>query len=96
MPTSSAQSFSCQVGTAPPRERTFPAGSDAAATLMSARRWVEDQARDFLVQHSLPHNPWEAGSIFPAGVDPRSAEPLAGLVVYTSDGDYVFEWDDEG
>src|SRR5262249_28673513 len=95
MPNSPALSFSCQVRTAPLREKTFTAGSDAADPLMSARRWVEDQAREFLEQHSLPQNPWEAGSIFPAGVDPRSSEPLAELAVYTSDGDYVFEWDDQ-
>jgi hypothetical protein len=96
MRTSPIQSYSCQLRTVPPREKIFTSGSDAAEALTSARRWVEDQAREFLVQHSLPHNPWEAGSIFAGGVDPRTSDPLAELVVYTSDGDYVFGWDDEG
>jgi hypothetical protein len=91
MPNSPALSFSGQVQTAPPREKTFAAGSDTAKGLMTARRWVEDQAREFLAKHSLPKNPWEAGSIR----DSLSSEAIAGLVVYVSDGDYVFEWDDQ-
>ena len=91
MPNTSGLSFSCQVRTVPPHEKTFAAGSDTAAALMTARRWVEDQARKFLVKHSLPQNPWEAGSIS----DSLSPEPVAGLVVYESEGAYVFEWDDQ-
>jgi len=87
--------FSCQVRTAPPREKNFATGSDADQAMMTARRWIEDEARAYLEQHSLPQNPWEAGSIFPGGPNASSAEPLAGLVVYTSDGDYVFDWDDQ-
>ena len=59
MPNSPALSFSGQVQTAPPREKTFAAGSDTAKGLMTARRWVEDQAREFLAKHSLPKNPWD-------------------------------------
>ena len=86
------QSYSAQVRTAPPRMMTFAAGSDADAALMTARRWVEDRAREFLTEHSLPHNPWEAGIIFAGEVS--SQQTLAELVVYVSDGDYVFGWDD--
>ena len=92
----SIQSYSAEVRTAPPRTKTFSAGSDAAAALMTARRWVEDQARDFLAQHSLPRNPWEAGSISAGeGAAASSAKPVAGLVVYTSEDEYVFDWDDQ-
>ena len=90
MPTSSVQSYSAEVRTVPPRTMTFAAGSDAAAALVKARRWVEDQARDFLERRSLPHNPWDAGAIF-AG----ERETVAELDVYTSEGEYVFDWDDE-
>jgi hypothetical protein len=90
------QSYSCQVRTAPPRARTFSAGSDAAAALMTARRWVEDQAREFLVEHSLPRNPWDAGNILAGeGDQGSSGKPVAALDVYTSEGEYVFEWDDQ-
>ncbi len=97
MRTSPIESYSAQVLTAPPRTMTFSAGSDASAALLAARRWVEDQARSFLVEHSLPRNPWEAGIISAAETDQGSSgRPLAGLVIYTSDGDYVFGWDDQG
>jgi hypothetical protein len=86
------QSYSAQVRTAPPRMMTFAAGADADAALMTARRWVEDRAREFLTEHSLPQNPWGAGIIFAGEVS--SQQTLAELVVYTSDGDYVFGWDD--
>ena len=33
MPTASVQSFSAQVRTTPPREKTFSAGADTAAAL---------------------------------------------------------------
>jgi hypothetical protein len=96
MPTGSIQSYGAQVRTIPPRAMTFPAGSDAGAALLTAKRWVEEQARDFLAGHSLPQNPWDAGSIFAGEVDQgSSAKPLAGLDVYTSEGEYVFEWDDQ-
>lgn len=93
MSTSSIPSYSAQVRTAPPRMMTFSTGSDAATALVTARRWVEDRAREYLVEHSLPNNPWEAGIIFAGEVSSQQA--LAELVVYTSDGDYVFGWDDE-
>ncbi len=89
-------SYSAQVGTVPPRAKTFPGDPDAGAALMSARRWVEDQAREFLEEHSLPRNPWEAGSIFAGEVAGASGKPVAGLVVYTSEDEYVFAWDDQG
>jgi hypothetical protein len=97
MPSSSIQSYRAQVRTAPPRSETFLAGSDAAAALRTARSWVEEQARAFLVEHSLPRNPWDAGAVF-AGEEERgsSEKPLAELDVYTSEGEYVFEWDDQG
>jgi hypothetical protein len=93
MPTSSIQSYRAQVRTSPPREKTFPTGSDAAAALWSARSWVEQEARTVLEKGSLPQNPWDAGAIF-AG-EPSSGEPLAELDIYTSEGEYVFDWDDE-
>jgi hypothetical protein len=93
MPTASVQSFSAQVRTTPPREKTFPATADVAAALRTARSWVEEQARAFIEEHSLPHNPWEAGAIF-AGEGSRG-EPVAELDVYTSEGEYVFDWDDD-
>lgn len=93
MPTPSVQSFSARVRTSPPREKTFPAGADTATTLRSARSWVEDQVRAFIEEHSLPHNPWEAGAVF-AGEGFRG-EPVAELDVYTSEGEYVFDWDDD-
>ena len=62
MPTSSIQSYSAQVQTVPPREKTFPAGPDAAAALRSARSWVEQEARAVLEKSSLPKNPWDAGA----------------------------------
>jgi hypothetical protein len=75
---------------------TFAAGSDAAAELFKARRWVEDQARDFLAEHSLPKNPWEAGNISARENDQSSSgKPIAELAVYTSEDEYVFDWDDE-
>jgi len=92
MPTSPVQSYSAEVRTAPPQWMTFAAGPDAAAALVKARRWVEDQARDFLAKHSMPQNPWDAGAIFPGD---SSREPVAELDVYTSEGEYVFEWDDQ-
>jgi hypothetical protein len=96
MPSSSIQSYSAQVRTAPPSTKTFPTGADAGAALKTARLWVEDQARDFLAKSSLPRNPWDAGSIFEGEVTAASAtEPLASLAVYTSEDEYVFEWDDE-
>jgi hypothetical protein len=93
MPTT-PQSYSAQVRTAPPCEKTVSAGSDAAAALRTARGWVEEQARAFLVDHSLPRNPWDAGAIF-AGEAGASANLVAELDVYTSEGEYVFDWDDE-
>ena len=93
MPTSSIQSYRARVQTTPPREKTFPAGSDAAAALRSARSWVEQEARAVLEKSSLPKNPWDAGEIF-AG-EAASGEPVAELDVYTSEGEYVFDWDDE-
>ena len=93
MPTPSVQSFSAQVRTTPPREKTFSAGADTAAALRTARRWVEDQVRAFIEEHSLPKNPWEAGAVF-AGEGARG-EPVAELDVYTSEGEYVFDWDDD-
>lgn len=93
MPTSSIQSYRAQVQTVPPREKTFPAGPDAAAALRSARSWVEQEARAVLEKSSLPKNPWDAGAIF-AG-EAASGEPVAELDVYTSEGEYVFDWDDE-
>ena len=97
MRTSPIQSYGAQLQIAPPRVMTFPAVSDAAAALVTARRWVEEQARDFLGGNSLPQNPWEAGIIFAGEVDQGSSEkPLAKLVVYTSEGEYVFGWDDQG
>jgi hypothetical protein len=96
MPTARLQTYNAQVLTAPPQVKTFPAGSDAAAALVTARYWVEDRARAFLVEHSLPRNPWEAGVIFGVEVDEGSAEkPLAELVIHTEEGDYVFRWDDQ-
>ena len=92
MPTSPVQSYSAEVQTVPPQAMTFAAGSDAAGALVKARRWVEDQARDFLAKHSMPQNPWDAGVIF-AGDSSR--ETVAELDVYTSEGEYVFEWDDQ-
>ncbi|HZX43590.1 MAG TPA: hypothetical protein VFE93_17260 [Myxococcaceae bacterium] len=97
MRTSPIQSYGCQLRTAPPRVMTFPADADSAAALLKARRWVEDQARAFLAGHSLPQNPWEAGIVFAGEVDQgSSAKPLAELTIYTSEGEYVFEWDDQG
>ena len=90
MPTSSVQSYNAEVRTVPPRKQTFAASGDAAAALVKARRWVEDQARDFLERSSLPRNPWDAGAIF-AG----EQETVAELDVYTSEGEYVFDWDDQ-
>lgn len=96
MPTSSVQSYSAEVRTLPPRTMKFAAGSDAAAALVKARRWVEDQARDFLEKSSLPHNPWDAGAIFEGeGEKGTSRETVAELDVYTSEGEYVFDWDDQ-
>jgi hypothetical protein len=96
MPTTPIQSYRAQVRTTPPREKTFPAGSDAAAALWTARNWVEEQARTFIEEHSLPHNPWDAGAIFAGeGEKATSGEPLVELDVYTSEGEYVFDWDDE-
>ena len=92
MPTT-PQSYGAQVRPAPPRMMTVATGSDADAALMTARRWVEDRAREFLAEHSLPHNPWEAGIIFAGEVS--SQQSLSELVVYISDGDYVFGWDDD-
>jgi len=92
MSTSSIQSYSAEVRTAPLQTKAFPAGSDAAAALVTARSWVEETARAFLAEHSLPRNPWEVGAIF-AGDSAR--EPLAELTIYTSDGEYVFGWDDQ-
>lgn len=94
MPTTPVQSYSAEVRTVPPEAMTFAAGSDAAAALVKARRWVEDKARDFLAKHSLPRNPWDAGAIFP-GEKGSSREPVAELDVYTSEGELVFDWDDE-
>ena len=93
MPTSSIQSYRAQVRTSPPREKTFPAGPDAPATLRTARSWVEQEARKVIEERSLPQNPWDAGAIF-AG-EASSGEPVAELDVYTSEGEYVFDWDDE-
>ena len=92
MPTTPVQSYSAEVRTSPPQAMTFAAGSDAAAALVKARRWVEDQARDFIAKNSLPQNPWDAGVIF-AGE--KGSEPVAELDVYTSEGEYVFDWDDQ-
>lgn len=92
MPTSPVQSYSAELRTVPARAMKFDAGSDAPAALVKARRWVEDQARDFLEKHSMPQNPWDAGAIF-AGDSSR--ETVAELDVYTSEGEYVFEWDDQ-
>ena len=94
MPTPSVQSYSAEVRTVPPRAMTFPAGNDAAAALAKARRWVEDQARDHIAKNSLPQNPWDAGAVF-AGEKGSSGDPVAELDVYTSEGEYVFDWDDE-
>ena len=77
MPTSPIQSYGAQVRTVPPRVMTFPAGSDAAAALLTAKRWVEEQARDFLAGHSLPKNPWDAGSIFAGEVESRPVREVA-------------------
>jgi hypothetical protein len=97
MSNSPISSYSAQVRTAPPRVMTFPAGADSAAALLAARRWVEDQARALLVEHSLPKNPWEAGVILAGEGDQGSSDkPLAVLVIYTSEGEYVLEWDDQG
>jgi len=96
MSGSPISSYSAHVRTAPPRAKTFSTESDAPAALGTARRWVEDQARDFLEEHSLPKNPWEAGSIFVGEPQGSSGEPLASLAVYTSEDEYVFTWDDEG
>lgn len=96
MPTTPIQSYRAQVETTPPREKTFPAGSDAAAALRTARSWVEEQARAFLEEHSMPRNPWDAGAIFAGeGEKATPGEALAELDVYTSEGEYVFDWDDE-
>lgn len=96
MPTSSIQSYSAQVRTTPPRLKTFPAGSDAAAALRTARSWVEEQARAFIEEHSMPQNPWDAGAVFEGeGEKATSGKALAELDVYTSEGEYVFDWDDE-
>ena len=96
MPTTPIQSYRAQVRTTPPSEKTFPAGSDAAAALRTARNWVEEQARAFIEEHSLPQNPWDAGAIFAGeGEKATSGEPLVELDVYTSEGEYVFDWDDE-
>src|SRR5262245_11227989 len=96
MTTSPVQSYTAEIRTTPPRTKTFPAGSDAAAALVAARRWVEDQARDFLVKSSLPKNPWEAGAVFAGeGARGSSEESLAELAIYTSEDEYVFDWDDE-
>ncbi len=97
MRTSPIQSYGAQLRTVPPRVTTFPANADSAAALLEARRWVEDQARAFLEEHSMPQNPWEAGIVFAGEVDQgSSAKPLAMLAIYTSEGEYVFEWDDQG
>jgi len=96
MPTTPIQSYRAQVRTTPPSEKTFPAGSDAAAALRTARSWVEDQARAFIEEHSMPHNPRDAGAIFAVeGEKATSGEPLVELDVYTSEGEFVFDWDDE-
>jgi len=95
MSRSLVESYSAHVRTDPLRTKSFPAGSDAAPALMAARRWVEDQARDFLAGRSLPKNPWEAGAIFEGEPQGSSGEPVASLSVYTSEDEYVFEWDDE-
>ena len=92
MPTSPVQSYSAEVQTVPPQAMTFAAGADAAAALVKARGWVEDRARDFLAKQSMPQNPWDAGAIF-AGDSSR--ETVAELDVYTSEGEYVFDWDDQ-
>jgi hypothetical protein len=55
---------------------------------------VEDHARDYIAKNSLPQNPWDAGAIF-AGEKGSSGAPVAELDVYTSEGEYVFDWDDE-
>jgi hypothetical protein len=90
------QNYLAEVRTSPPRTLTFAAGSDAPAALAKAKGWVEDQARDFLAKHSLPQNPWEAGRIFAGEAAPGSSEEsLTELTVYTSEDEYVFDWDDE-
>jgi ABC-type phosphonate transport system, ATPase component len=97
MRTSPIQSYSAQLRTTPPRVMTFPADADPAAALVKARRWAEDQARAFLEEHSLPQNPWEAGTVFAGEAEQgSSAKALAMLTIYTSEGEYVFEWDDQG
>ena len=96
MPTSPVQSYSAEVQTVPPQAMTFAAGTDAAAALVKARGWVEDRARDFLAKHSLPQNPWDAGAIFAGeGEKGSSRTPVAALDVYTSEGEYVFDWGDQ-
>jgi hypothetical protein len=96
MTNSPISSYSAHVQTAPPRAKTFSTESDPSGALVTARHWVEDQARDFLEKHSLPQNPWDAGSIFAGEPQGSSGEPLGSLTVYTSEDAYVFEWDDEG
>ena len=93
--TPTAGSYSAEFLASPPLERAFPGGTDPAAALASARTWVEDQARTFLGEHSLPRNPWVAGRIRSVGPKRSGGETLAELAVYTDEGDYVFEWDDE-
>ena len=95
MPTSPVQSYSAEVQTVPPQAQTFAAGTDAPAALVKARRWVEDRARDFLAKNSLPRNPWDAGVIFAGEERSSSRQPVAELDVYTSEGEYVFDWDDQ-
>ena len=93
--TGDIQSYSAHVRTTPPRSKTFSAGPDAAVALTSARRWVEEQARDLIEEHSLPQNPWDAGAIFAGEPQGSSGEPIDKLIVYTSEDEYVFEWDGE-
>jgi len=89
------ESYSAQFLGSPPVERAFPVGADPAAALASARTWVEDQARAFLGERSLPRNPWVAGKIRSVGAKGSGGQMLAELAVYTDEMDYVFEWDDE-
>jgi hypothetical protein len=84
-------SYRAEIRTTPPRTNTFSAKGDPAEVLASARRWVEDQARTFLGERSLPKNPWDAGAIYPGD----DKVPVASLAVYTSDEELVFDWDDQ-
>jgi hypothetical protein len=95
MPTSPVQSYSAEVKTVPPRAMSFTTGPDGIAALVKARGWVEDQARDFLANNSIPQNPWDAGAIYAGEERGSSRTPVAELDVYTSEGEYVFEWDDQ-